>query len=734
MEEIGVMAVIEGLQSFLGGMDKIQSAIERIRPPASLLQDAFGFLSDAAGNFASFIGDTLTFALGGLLTDAIQGVVSWMGEMISKTIDAGNEFQTLKLRLNGINLDALIKSGDDYATAQAKSIELTKEQLNWTQLLAIATPYDNKDISSVYSLARSYGFADDAARGLTEDTANFASAMGLSGEVMDRIIINLGQMKARGKITGGEMKDLARGAFLPLDDVLGRVAKSMGITVAALTKQISKPGEGVPAQAFIDAFQEMVQTEPRFVGAAERMARTFKAASDNFMDLITSFGGLDIVAKVLDVLGGKVADFMDQFSTTDGAGRHFTELGQRLLDAATSIGDSLSGIVSDLLGMLPSTDDLANGLVSGLENFASWLKDNKPIIVQGIQDIWTWLTNLGTNPFIAGLIGILQEVWHQLTQVLDSTGDQAWVDFVDAIGNVGSALGEVLLPILDQFGIHLGDTKFDMQGLIDGINQFADWIRNNKDLLQFLVLVFIQLEIIQTISNLVIGFIATMVALVAGIVAGAAVFGALLIVVGLVIAIVTMLRTALIGLQLFFIILGGVIAFFVANFILGWRSILDNATRTINDIVTAWNRRDWGGIGSAIINGIIRGIQGGVGALAAAARSAALSAYQSALNVLGIHSPSTLFAGVGENIMAGMAKGITDSAGVAVAAMQGAVAAVSMPALSAPSLMQSYAQAAPSAISNTYQSSNSYNLSINSSASPEPVIQDFNMLQSLAGA
>lgn len=734
MEEIGVMAVIEGLQSFLGGMDKIQSAIEGIRPPASLLQDAFGFLSDAAGNFASFIGDTLTFALGGLLTDAIQGVVSWMGEMISKTINAGNEFQTLKLRLNGINLDALLKSGEDYNTAQAKSIELTKEQLNWTQLLAIATPYDNKDISSVYSLARSYGFADDAARGLTEDTADFASAMGLSGEVMDRIIINLGQMKSRGKITGSEMKDLARGAFLPLDDVLGRVAKSMGITVAALTKQISKPGEGVPAQAFIDAFQKMVETEPRFVGAAERMARTFKAASDNFMDLITSFGGLDIVAKVLDVLGGKVADFMDQFSTTDDAGRHFTDLGQRLLDAATSIGDSLSGIVESLLSFLPSPEELANGLVTGLESIAKWIDENGDSIVEWVENLIQGFIDLGNNEILLGVIGTLQALWSQLNQVLDSTGDQAWVDFLDAIGNVGSALGEVLLPILDQFGIHLGDNNFNMQGLIDVINQFADWIRNNKALLQILVLVFIQLQIIQTISNLMIGFIAVLVSLVVGIIVGEAVFAALILVFGLVVQAIIFVMSTIKVFQLLWIALVATIIFFVTAATQLFQSFLKMVTDIFNNVTKAIRNQDWGGAGWAIVSGIGEGISRNAGIIANAARDAAWRAYRAALDVLGIHSPSTVFAGVGENIMAGMAKGITDSAGVAVAAMQGAVAAVSMPALSAPSLMQSYTQATPSAISNTYQSSNSYNLAINSSAPTEPIISDFNMLQSLAGA
>jgi len=266
------MAVVEGLSAFVGDMDKIQSSIEKIGPPASILQDAFGALGKAAGDFASWVADVLTYTLGNLLADAIETVVSWMGELIAKTIEAGNEFQTLTLRLNGMNLNDLIKSGKDYNTAIEESVVLTQEQLSWLQKLAMATPYDNTDISNTYSLARSYGFLDAEARSLTEDTGDFAAAMGLSGDTLERIIRNFGQMRSRGKITGTELRDLARGAFLPLDDVLGRVAKSLGVTTEKLTAMISKPGEGVPFELFIEAFEQMVREEPRFVGAAARMA------------------------------------------------------------------------------------------------------------------------------------------------------------------------------------------------------------------------------------------------------------------------------------------------------------------------------------------------------------------------------------------------------------------------------------------------------------------------------
>lgn len=710
-------------------MDKIQSAIEGIRPPASLLQDAFGFLTDVAGNFASFIGDTLTFALGGLLTDAIQGVVSLMGDMISSAIQAGQEFQTLSIRLEGINANSAELSMLSYTDALGKARDMTKDEIKWIQQMAIITPFTATGIANVYTMQRAMGLSDQGAKDLTVSVTNWAAGMGLSEDAVLRLSTALGKATSAGKVDGLTMRAL-RSEFVPIPAVLEQMSKDLGVTVADL-QDMQKHGKLAP-EPFIKAFEEVANK--RFPDAANALAHTWEGSMNNIKDVISNFGGGDIVKPILDVLGKATGSFVDMFAKMTDGGPVFTTLGTRLQDAALSIGDSLSSIVSDILGLLPSTDELANGLINGIEFVAQWLKDNKDGIVNDIKDIFQWFQDLGKSNLVTTIIPQLVGLWDQLTKVNEQTGTAPWQDFLGALGDIGTAIGEVVNPVLELFGIHLGDSKPTVQGFVDALHGISDWIRNNKDLLQFLILVFIQLEVIQTISNLVIGFIAAVVGLTAGIIAGVAVFGVLLIILGVVIVIITLVMNTIKTFQLVWIALVATIIFFVTTATQLFQSFLKTTTDIFNNVNKAIKNQDWGGAGWAIVAGIGEGISRNAGIIASAARDAAWRAYRAALDVLGIHSPSTLFAGVGENIMAGMAKGITDSAGVAVAAMQGAVAAVSMPALSAPSLMQSYTQAAPSSISNTYQSSNSYNLSINSSASPEPLIQDFNMLSSLAGA
>lgn len=760
-------------------MGKIQSSIEGVRAPASYLESAFGMVGDAigglldiGGNFASWVGSVLTYTLGGLLTDAIEGVVNGISEMVSKTIEAGNEFQTLKLRLNGLNLNDLIQSGMDYNEAVTESVRLTQEQLAWLQKLAAATPFDNADISNIYTLARGYGFTNEEAMKLTETTADFTSGMGLSEVEMKRIIINLGQMKAAGKITGREMTDLARGAFFPLSDVMKRVASIMNISVEELNA-MRAAGEAIDPDLFVRAYEQMVAEEPRFAGAAERMARTFGAATDNVMDLATSFGGLNIAAPILDVLGGKIADFMDNFIHSDEAGQSYTELGQRLLAGAQSIGASLVIIVDSVLGLMGPTEDVAGALVSGIEGVADWLRGHKFEIIEGIQSIWNKFIEFGQSDFVQGIIsniqkipawlsenkeGILsslQGIWNgflsfqnsefvktlvtnlsllneQLFKVNENTGTAGWQDLLEAVGNVASAIGGVLTPILESLGIIIGEgTKPNIQGFVDALNGVANWIRENQELLTTLVQIFIAFQVVQTAINLISGFVVGLV--VFGITVYSTI-GILSFLMASLTTIILVISAVMVQFGIFELMFKnlGVSIQFGTDLIVGYfRNMQENLRIMANEVFNAWNDRDWGGIGWAIINGIARGISMNLGTLMDAVRNAALAAYNNALSVLGIHSPSKLFSDVGGNMMKGMAQGITDSASAAVSAMQTAVGAVSMPAMTGPTVMQQYSQMAPSSISNTYQTSNSYNLQVNTSAKTEPIISDFRMLESM---
>jgi len=95
----------------------------------------------------------------------------------------------------------------------------------------------------------------------------------------------------------------------------------------------------------------------------------------------------------------------------------------------------------------------------------------------------------------------------------------------------------------------------------------------------------------------------------------------------------------------------------------------------VAEIKAKFTSVDWGAIGSNIMAGIRDGINKGLDWIINAARGAAQAALNAAKKLLGINSPSLVFAAVGKNMMQGMAKGIESNSGIPVSATSNAVKA-----------------------------------------------------------
>ena len=92
-----------------------------------------------------------------------------------------------------------------------------------------------------------------------------------------------------------------------------------------------------------------------------------------------------------------------------------------------------------------------------------------------------------------------------------------------------------------------------------------------------------------------------------------------------------------------------------------WSSAKSAASR----MLSAFRAVSWGSVGTHIISGIIRGIAGAAGKLFSAMKNLASKALSAAKKVLGINSPSRVFAAeVGRWIPAGIAVGVTKNSGM----------------------------------------------------------------------
>lgn len=513
--------VIEGLEAFVSGINDANDALEKLKytAPTSIFETAWSSLSNAITSFGEKVWDVATVTIGVLLRDAIRGAIDFMGELGKSSFEAAMDLQEIQFRLQGFNLQAAVDSGMDYNAAMEKSIKVTEEQMNWIMRLAAQTPFDATDVGYVFSMAEAFGFASDEAKQLTEDTANFVAAMGLSSIEQKRVIINLGQMVQRGKITTREMNDLARGSLLPLADVLGRVAKKMNITTAELTALISKPGEGVDYRLFMEAFNEMTNTEVRFQNAAQRMAYVFRAAMDNvYQSTRDIIGNFILIPGIIGPIGDRVAKFMEVVTKPENW--------DKITVAARKVGDSLGRIVNKLINLFfPSTMDqtLVDRIVSGLETISAWLdtKGSKFVeflfgtggkwkIFPGVEMEGGIFENIGkiieekVIPFINGLVSAFQTIsdWVRDNQPLIT-------EFFTTLGDIVGGIFTNLTSGL--FSQKAGEKKSGLAGFLDTIARIMQWIIDNKDKIEevgtSLTRLWIALELGKLTINIIMGFL-----------------------------------------------------------------------------------------------------------------------------------------------------------------------------------------------------------------------------------
>jgi tape measure domain-containing protein len=507
MNPVGVVAVVEGLASFLGDIEKINSAVGGIGKSflSSDIMGIVGGVANAFNNLGREILNVAETALGVMLRDAIEWVIRKLGEIASAAFDAAAEFQLISLRLQGFNLQVLVDSGKEFVDIMTEAKNVTKDQMSWVMKLAATTPYDATDIAFVFSMSEAFGFSATEAKQLTQSTLDFVAAMGLTGVEAKRVIINLGQMAQRGKITTREMNDLARGSLLPLRDVLDRVAKKMGITTGALTKLIMQPGEGVDYKLFMDAFNEMISQEVRFQGAGVRMAHTFQGAWENITQTVRDvIGNFILLPGFLDPIGEKLGTFMDIV----GSDKNW----DILTNDAAYFGKALGDVITALLNtFFPSAQSIVDGLSQGLDNMGAWMVVHKEDIVgffKGIgdtirNDIIPWITEkliptlgdiyswaITNGPVIWGVFAsvydyimnkIVPWVQDKLIPAFDEI--KKWTtDNKPLIDDFFGALAEIVDTVISNLlGIGKEDSREGMEGFLDKLGEVMQWVIDNQD-------------------------------------------------------------------------------------------------------------------------------------------------------------------------------------------------------------------------------------------------------------
>lgn len=279
-------------------------------------------------------------AIGMNLSNLIWSLGTRLKDLATSAFNAAADFQLLQVRMIGLQQRELSQTaGIPFSKSLDQATASAKELTNWISQLAVKSPFSAQTIADTLTLATSYDFTTQMAKDLTTATANFATGMGLTDTEMRRIIENFGQMVTQGQLTGTELRDLARGAFFPINEVLKQMADNLGKPTSKmgdLKKAMQDVVKGDPAKLndFFKAFIQVVGKD--FPNAMDRASTTWKTATSNMSDFIQTVIGWRVIKPALDEASKSLSDFVS------------TLMSPGVLAAADTLGQVLQTIVATL--------------------------------------------------------------------------------------------------------------------------------------------------------------------------------------------------------------------------------------------------------------------------------------------------------------------------------------------------------------------------------------------------
>ena len=243
------------------------------------------------------------------------------------------------------------------AEAEAMAAETAQELLTWIEQLAIKSPFTQEGVQQAFKTAMAYGFVTDQAADLmlktgqldevqrgalvtaqrmTSAMLDFAAGTGADAYSMERISRALGQIQAKGKLSGEEVRQLTE-AGLSADRILADAfGKSTAEIVAMREKGL------IPADKAILAIVESLEQD--YAGAGEKMTQTFAGLVSTFSD-VKIIAKRELFAGVFEAMQPYLARFVGWLEGAVPLMRSWGEvLGGKLTEALAKIDKVFSGL------------------------------------------------------------------------------------------------------------------------------------------------------------------------------------------------------------------------------------------------------------------------------------------------------------------------------------------------------------------------------------------------------
>lgn len=333
----------------IGGINKVNNAINGM---ASGAKNALGGLD---------FGQMFNVAGGNLIASGIRNITSSVMELGGEALSIYSDYERLTMSLETFAAQELMAAGgaSSMSEALAMSGERAQEVLGWIEKLAVESPFESTDISSAFRLAQAYGFTSDQAMRLTQATVDFAAGAGISGAMMDRISLALGQIQARGKVSAQELNQLSEAGI----NARGILAKAFNVSTASIMEMIEKGL--VPADLAIEAITQSLEKD--FGGAAKRQANTFSGLISSLSDL-KSIGLREFFRGTFEAVQPSLQKFVE-FVTNPAVKENLRSWGDSIgqyIGGALAVVEERANRAMATFNLLSGQGDTIGGILAGV--------------------------------------------------------------------------------------------------------------------------------------------------------------------------------------------------------------------------------------------------------------------------------------------------------------------------------------------------------------------------------
>lgn len=542
------------------------------------------------------------------------------------------------------------------------------------------TPFEFPEIAKAGKTLLGFGIGSGDVLGRVKMLGDIAAATGAD---FNSLAVVFGQVNATGRLMGQDALQLINNN-IPITTIL---AKKLGISVQDVKARMEQGAIGV--DVFNQALEETTQKGGFAFKGTEQLALTLNGRISTLKDTVLEFGR--------NLLGVKVDPELGLTVKPGGLFDRFSQLVPRITAGLAEITPKITAFVDTIVRNGPTIVAVLGGIAAAFIAakvaaviFAIAAAINPfTLIAAGIVALVGVLAFLQIkfnifgkalkilHPVIAIISGVLKELWKSVSDLAKVLGQELApvfkfvADHAAAFKKIGVVLlGVVLAPLIIGIGLLIGTIKL--------LAVFIGFIAHHFETIKQVVLTVMTVALSPLI--LAIGAVVIAVKFIIEIVK--ALIGAFEWVVGAVVA----TKDAVVGAwQVIHDMITGIVQKIIDFFAPAFNWLLDrgkdiviglatgissaasavwNAIKAVADQIGNFFAGAWNWLydtGKAIVEGMVRGIKDTIGKVKDAAGEIGDAVKNKVKNVLGINSPSKVFAEYGKNVAQGFVNGIASS-------------------------------------------------------------------------